>query len=228
MRTRMNKPALLLSLLALGALGLVACGGDDDDDQAHGDEQTLTYTEAKNGGFSAIGGASAHGTPRGTPPGGGFTISVPLDDDSGSTAGDLNAVCIATREPSAADEPLTGQRTGTADLQNGQLALEVGGKIDDNVTGSIVGGTGDYEGATGRSSRAAAGRTSQGPARIGESKRGGRPTPSPLRSPRASKPPGCRSRRGEFARRGFLRNGASRTRTGDLLGAISRSRAESR
>ena len=31
MRTRMNKPALLLSLLALGALGLVACGGDDDD-----------------------------------------------------------------------------------------------------------------------------------------------------------------------------------------------------
>jgi hypothetical protein len=47
----MNKPALLLSLLALGALGLVACGGDDDDDQAHGDEQTLTYTEAKNGGL---------------------------------------------------------------------------------------------------------------------------------------------------------------------------------
>jgi hypothetical protein len=30
MKTRMNKPALLLSLLALGALGLVACGGDDD------------------------------------------------------------------------------------------------------------------------------------------------------------------------------------------------------
>jgi hypothetical protein len=31
MGTRMNKPALLLSLLALGALGLVACGGDDED-----------------------------------------------------------------------------------------------------------------------------------------------------------------------------------------------------
>jgi hypothetical protein len=30
----MNKPALLLSLLALGALGLVACGGDDDEDSA--------------------------------------------------------------------------------------------------------------------------------------------------------------------------------------------------
>jgi hypothetical protein len=31
MRTRMNRPALLLSLLALAAVGLVACGGDDDD-----------------------------------------------------------------------------------------------------------------------------------------------------------------------------------------------------
>jgi hypothetical protein len=33
-KTRMKKLALLLSLLALGALGLVACGGGDDDDSA--------------------------------------------------------------------------------------------------------------------------------------------------------------------------------------------------
>ena len=32
MRTRMMKLALLLSLLTLGALGLVACGGGDDDE----------------------------------------------------------------------------------------------------------------------------------------------------------------------------------------------------
>ena len=43
----MNKPALLLSLLALGALGLVACEGGDDEDSA---------TEAK---------VSAHSTPEG-------------------------------------------------------------------------------------------------------------------------------------------------------------------
>jgi plastocyanin len=40
MRTRMNKPVLLLSLLALGALGLVACGDDDDDS----DESAATTT----------------------------------------------------------------------------------------------------------------------------------------------------------------------------------------
>jgi hypothetical protein len=34
MRTRINKPALLLSLLALAALGLVACGEGDDEDSA--------------------------------------------------------------------------------------------------------------------------------------------------------------------------------------------------
>jgi hypothetical protein len=34
MRTRMIKPALLLSLLVVGALGLVACGGGDDEDSA--------------------------------------------------------------------------------------------------------------------------------------------------------------------------------------------------
>jgi plastocyanin len=34
MRTRMNKHVLLISLLVLGALGLVACGGDDEGSDA--------------------------------------------------------------------------------------------------------------------------------------------------------------------------------------------------
>jgi hypothetical protein len=40
MRTRMNKPALLLSLMAFGALGLVACGGDDDQTTAASETET--------------------------------------------------------------------------------------------------------------------------------------------------------------------------------------------
>jgi hypothetical protein len=46
MRTRMNKPALLLSLLALGALGLVACGGGDDDDQSAAASETKTSNDS--------------------------------------------------------------------------------------------------------------------------------------------------------------------------------------
>jgi len=46
MRTRMNT-ALLLSLLALGALGLVACGGGDDEDSAPAAKASAdTTTEA--------------------------------------------------------------------------------------------------------------------------------------------------------------------------------------
>jgi hypothetical protein len=48
MRTRMNKPALLLSLLALAALGLVACGGDDDDQTIAASETETTGSEKES------------------------------------------------------------------------------------------------------------------------------------------------------------------------------------
>jgi hypothetical protein len=48
MRTWMNKPALLLSLLALAALGLVACGeGHDEDSATEAKVSADTTTEAK-------------------------------------------------------------------------------------------------------------------------------------------------------------------------------------
>ena len=127
-----------IAMSAVAAAAVIAGCGD-----TAGDEQTLSYTEGK-GEFSPIGGASE----RVTPPGGGFVLSIPLEDDSGSSAGELNGICVATQE-SSAQEPLTGTCSATADLPDGQLALNVGGKIGEDVTGSIVGGTGDYEGATG-------------------------------------------------------------------------------
>jgi hypothetical protein len=42
MRTRMNKPALLISLLALGTLGLVGFGGEDDDQATAASETETT------------------------------------------------------------------------------------------------------------------------------------------------------------------------------------------
>lgn len=42
-----------------------------------------------------------------------------------------------------------GTCSGTADVPDGQLAINVGGEIGDDVSGAIVGGTGKYEGAAG-------------------------------------------------------------------------------
>jgi hypothetical protein len=129
---------VLLAALAAPAL-LAGCGSDE----TAGDEQTLTFTEGKGAEFTPIGGASE----RSTEPGGGFVLSIPLEDDSGSTAGELHAVCIATRKDTG--NALPGTCSGTADLADGQLAINVGGEIGEAVTGSIVGGSGDYAGATG-------------------------------------------------------------------------------
>jgi hypothetical protein len=129
----------LVVLVCAGAAGLLLAGCSDE---TAGDEQTLTYTEGK-GEFTPIGDV----TREKTPPGSGFALSIPLEDDSGSTAGTLYAVCIATQESSG--ENLMGTCTGTADLSAGALALNVGGEIGESVTGSIIGGTGDYDGATG-------------------------------------------------------------------------------
>jgi plastocyanin len=49
----MRTLALLLSVLALGALGLVACGGGDDDDEDTVATQATTTEEAAAGGGGA-------------------------------------------------------------------------------------------------------------------------------------------------------------------------------
>ena len=51
----MKTPALLLSLLGLGALGLVACGGDDDDEEtseASAGRVTVTTSDAADGRYT--------------------------------------------------------------------------------------------------------------------------------------------------------------------------------
>jgi len=132
--------AIAMSAIA-AAMVLVGCT-----DETTGSEETLNFTELdKNSHFAVIGNASENRTP---PPGSGFTLSIPLQDSSKKTVGEINAVCISTK-PSPPQGNLEGTCSGTADVPDGQLALNVGGEIGEDVTGAIVGGTGKYEGATG-------------------------------------------------------------------------------
>lgn len=129
--------AIAMSAVA-AAMVLAGCT-----DETTGSEETLTLTESDKGGhFAPIGNASD----KGSPPGSGFALSIPLQDSSKKTVGELNAVCIAT-QPSGRD--LKGTCSGTADVPDGQLSLNVGGTIGESVTGAIIGGTGKYTGATG-------------------------------------------------------------------------------
>ena len=131
------------------AMALAGCT-----DETTGSEETLTLTEVDKGShFAPIGNADARGH---EPPGSGFALSIPLQDSSHETVGEINAVCIVTR-PSP--EPvLNGTCSGAADVPDGQLALNVtGDEIGQDVTGAIVGGTGKYEGATGTFSSKSAG-----------------------------------------------------------------------
>ena len=131
--------AMAIAVMA-AAMVLAGCGDDET-----GSEETLTLTEVDKGSvFAPIGDA----TENRTPPGSGYSVSIPLQDSSKNTVGELNAVCIATA-PGAQEPNLKGTCSGTADVPEGQLVLSVGGEIREDITGAIVGGTGKYEGATG-------------------------------------------------------------------------------
>ena len=137
MRTTLRGGAIAMSVL-VGALLLAGCS-----DKTTGSTQTLTFTEKdKASQFHPIG----NPTRKGTPPGSGFSVSIPLFDSSNKAVGELNAVCLATK-PSG--RTLKGTCSGTANVPDGQLALNVGGAVGNNITGSIVGGNGKYAGATG-------------------------------------------------------------------------------
>jgi hypothetical protein len=132
-----------LTLGAAAIISVIALAGCSD--KTHGSESTLTLIEpgGNTGSFGPIGNA----TGKTTPPGSGFAFSSPLQDSSKKSVGELNAICIAT-QPSTGDN-LKGTCTGTAAVPGGSLALNVGGTIGSSVSGSIVGGTGKYTGATG-------------------------------------------------------------------------------
>jgi hypothetical protein len=128
--------------MAAAAMVLVLAGCSDN---THGSQSTLKLIEPGGnvGTFKPFGNVSRNKIS----PGGGFAFSTPLQDSSKKNVGELNAVCIATK--TSTGNTLLGTCTGTSTVPGGSLALNVGGKIGNNVSGAIVGGTGKYAGATG-------------------------------------------------------------------------------
>ena len=131
--------AVVVSAVVALAMVLAGCS-----DKTSGSTETLTFTEDDQGSeFHPIGDISQNNIP----PGSGFVLNIPLRDSSDDNVGELNAACVATK-PSG--QELQGTCNGTADVPDGQLAINVGGTVSDtNTTGSITGGTGKYDGATG-------------------------------------------------------------------------------
>ena len=109
-------------------------------DTTTGSEETLALTEVDKGShFATVGNATAQGTTRPAP---GSPSRSRYRTPRTEPVGEINAVCIATK-PSSSEPQLSGTCTGTADVPDGQLALNVGGdEIGQDVTGAIVGGNG--------------------------------------------------------------------------------------
>jgi hypothetical protein len=144
----MTKRALILALpLGLFAIGATGCGGQKFD------EQTLKYTERDTNDFGFVDAPPktkmGNQGPEKTSPGDILTFRSDVVDAAKKRVGDLNATCTITKSGGGFDN---SQATclGTVTLPGGNLSLAVGGKVFGGVTrGSVVGGTGKYEGAIG-------------------------------------------------------------------------------
>ncbi len=153
-----NVRIVVLGLGALAALALLAgCGSS----KSHGEEGTVKLTQpgGKSGSFGIIGKA----TEKAIPPGSGLAFSRPLQNSEKKPAGELNVACIATQAGGG------GTCTATAIVPGGSFALNAGGKGvlgGGGVSGSIVGGTGKYNGAVGNFSSKPTGQNENSPTNL--------------------------------------------------------------
>jgi hypothetical protein len=136
-----------IAVLGLGAVVALAALAGCGSSKTHGEEGTVKLTQSggNSGSFGVIGKA----TEKSIPPGSGVAFSRPLQNSEKKTVGELNVACISTQD---SKEGVGGTCTATATVPGGSFALNVGGKgiLEGNgVSGSIVGGTGKYNGAVG-------------------------------------------------------------------------------
>jgi hypothetical protein len=140
------------SAVALLAVLVAGCGGGGG---AALTKQTLTFTERQNDNSGSFVDnppkSSATGDEPKLSPSDQLTFTADMLDRSGKDVGDLDASCTVTATATGSFDDSHAQCVGTADIPGGSLTLAVGGKAFGAGTtrGAVVGGTGDYAGATG-------------------------------------------------------------------------------
>jgi hypothetical protein len=165
--SRFQSPLAAAAVVALVAatFGLSACGGDGN---AKLREKTLKLTERDTDYFSFVDAppttALTADGPERVSNGDQLTFAADLLVGSKKDVGDSDVTCVFTR---TTDQPRRGLSAGRLDnssavctgvmtVPGGSLTVSVGGKAfadgaqqGETTRGSIVGGTGDYAGATG-------------------------------------------------------------------------------
>jgi hypothetical protein len=123
--------------LAVSVTALVSAGNSPE-------RYELAYSEAGGsfGGFS-LGNASRGEEPPGSIEAGSIEAKITGLGEDGKKVGEINTVCMVVTTDG------DGQCSGTATLPDGELVLNITGPVRGDLTGSIVGGTADYEGAYG-------------------------------------------------------------------------------
>ena len=140
------------SAVALLAVLVAGCSGGGGPALT---KQTLTFTERQNdNSASFVDNPPKSSATRDEPKlslGDQLTFTADMLDRSGKNVGDLDASCIVTATATGSFDDSHAQCVGTADIPGGSLTLAVGGKAFGAGTtrGAVVGGTGDYAGATG-------------------------------------------------------------------------------
>jgi hypothetical protein len=148
----MTSPVLVVASTAVVLAVLVTgCGGG----QASLTKQTLTFTERQNDDSTSFvdnppKSSAANDEPT-LSPGDQLTFTADMLDRSGKDVGDLDVSCTVTATTTGSFDDSHAQCFGTADIPGGSLTLAVGGNAFGAATtqGAVVGGTGDYAGATG-------------------------------------------------------------------------------
>jgi hypothetical protein len=148
----MTHRVLVFFVAAVLLVGLGACSSGG---KASFAGKTLSFTERQNDdSFSFVDNPPKSSTEGDEPRlsnGDQITFTSDMLDASGKDIGDLDATCTVTATATGSFDDSHAQCVGTVEIPGGSLTLSVGGAAFGGgaTRGAVIGGTGDFAGATG-------------------------------------------------------------------------------